>query len=155
LEIYSTRRKHESRPVEGITFLGGEPTDQARPLAAVAKVMREWGWTVMTYTGHTYERLLETDNEDVNALLDRSDILVDGPFLKDQMDVSLRWRGSANQRIILLSGRYSKSFIESLPVVKGVDITFTTDGRVVVSGSQSRSLVIRLQRALRENGLIQ
>lgn len=53
-----------------------------------------WCWS-----GYTFEELL-VDSEDKLALLDLIDVLVDGRFLQDQMDLTLQFRGSRNQRII-------------------------------------------------------
>ena len=154
LNVLSARRQQETLPIEGITFLGGEPSDQAKGLAVLARAVRSWGWSVMTYSGHTLEKLLEMESPDITTLLGHTDILIDGPFLESEMEVRLRWRGSANQRIVLLTTRYRKEEIEVLPVLKGMDITVTGDGRLVVSGSQDRDLVMRLQTALRNQGLI-
>jgi anaerobic ribonucleoside-triphosphate reductase activating protein len=155
LDVLAERARREVDTVEGVTFLGGEPTDQARGLAAVARGVRSWGWSVMTYTGHTYEHLAEAGDAAVRDLLKQTDILVDGPYLESEAAPLLRWRGSRNQRILFLSERYRPEAIAALPVVKGVDVTLTADGRLVVSGSQSRELVLALQRAFRDHGIIE
>ena len=52
------------------------------------------------YTGWTYEQLLEKNDPAVNALLAQVDLLIDGPFVLAQRNLDLRFRGSANQRIL-------------------------------------------------------
>ncbi|HBL40994.1 MAG TPA: anaerobic ribonucleoside-triphosphate reductase activating protein [Ruminococcaceae bacterium] len=87
----------------GVTFSGGEPFCQAAPLAALAeRIHRELGKTVMVYTGYTLEKLEEMaqTREDIAALLNQADTLVDGPFILAERDLSLLFRGSRNQRII-------------------------------------------------------
>ena len=92
--------------VEGITLLGGEPTAQAAPLAALAGRVREAGLSVMVFSGFTLEELREAGNPDVRALLSRTDLLVDGPYLRDRPEAGRRWIGSSNQRIHAISDRY-------------------------------------------------
>ena len=93
--------------IEGITVLGGEPFAQADALAEVARAARRMGLTVMVYSGYHLSRLWQASDSGWQALLDASDILVDGPFLADQMSNHLLWRGSCNQRILLLSDAYT------------------------------------------------
>lgn len=62
----------------------------------------------MIFSGFTLEALKEKSDSSVNQLLAHTDILVDGPYLKDQPDPSRRWIGSANQRIHFLSKRYGE-----------------------------------------------
>jgi anaerobic ribonucleoside-triphosphate reductase activating protein len=151
LSVLEQRARCELIPIEGVTFLGGEPTEQALPLAAIAAAVRNWGWNVMTYSGHTLQKLQRKADPAINDLLRHTDILVDGPFVKHLANPLLRWRGSSNQRILFLSGRYSSAEVEAMPVVKGVDITLTTDGRLLLSGGQSKEFVERLTSALRDS----
>ena len=52
----------------------------------------------MSYSGYTFEQLLQ--REDARPLLDKLDLLVDGPFVESQKSIELRFRGSANQRVL-------------------------------------------------------
>ena len=88
--------------VQGLTILGGEPflnTQVARTLAK--RVRDEFGSTkdIWVYSGYTYEQL-QNGSEDKKELLSLCDVLVDGPFMIFLKDLSLRFRGSSNQRII-------------------------------------------------------
>ncbi len=88
--------------VQGLTLLGGEPflnTQVAIQLAE--RVRKEFGneKDIWVYSGYTYEQLLRS-SEDKKKLLDLCDVLVDGPFMILLKDLSLRFRGSSNQRII-------------------------------------------------------
>ena len=58
------------------------------------------GLNVWTYTGYTWEALLKENNPERMALLQNTDVLVDGPFLMDQRSLELRFKGSKNQRTI-------------------------------------------------------
>lgn len=88
--------------LSGVTFSGGEPFAQARPLAELARHVRSLGKTVVIYTGYTLERLLVLAGQDnaFGELLDQADMLVDGPYVRELRDLDLQYRGSANQRIL-------------------------------------------------------
>ena len=90
--------------IQGITFSGGEPFLWADELATIGKIAHTYGLDIWTYTGYTYEELLEkgTDDPRVKKLLDVTDYLVDGPFVLAEKDLTLEFRGSRNQRIIHL-----------------------------------------------------
>lgn len=91
--------------IEGVTLLGGEPLAHADGSAALAAAARERGLTVMVFSGYTLEAAREMGPA-VNALLAHTDILVDGPYVREQPDTTRRWIGSTNQRIHFLSERY-------------------------------------------------
>ncbi len=101
------RAKAESG-IEGITLLGGEPFAHAVPAAALAKAARELGLTVMAFSGFLLEDLRARPEPEVRELIDHTDILVDGPYLRDEPDTERRWIGSRNQRIHFLTPRYSQ-----------------------------------------------
>lgn len=83
----------------GVTFSGGEPFCQARPLVTLAEALKARGKHIMIYSGYTYEQLLE-QGDDALALLSQCDMLVDGPYIESLRDLSLRFRGSRNQRVL-------------------------------------------------------
>ena len=88
--------------IDGITFSGGEPFTHAAALAEIGRAARDKGLNVMTYSGYTWERLLELAKTDpgIHDLLAVTDYLVDGPFVLAQRDLTLKYRGSSNQRIL-------------------------------------------------------
>jgi anaerobic ribonucleoside-triphosphate reductase activating protein len=86
--------------LSGVTLSGGDPFTQAGPCAALAEQVRALGLTVMTYTGYLWEDLLAADRPGWRRLIEATDILVDGPFIRSQKNIDLRFRGSANQRLI-------------------------------------------------------
>jgi anaerobic ribonucleoside-triphosphate reductase activating protein len=88
------------KQITGVTFSGGEPFLQAAELVPVAYEAHRIGWNVMTYTGYLYEDLRDNPDADVQALLKLTDYLKDGPYIHDQRDIGLKFRGSANQRLI-------------------------------------------------------
>lgn len=92
--------------VDGITFSGGEPMQQAEALVAIADGVRaERDLSLMAYTGYTLGHLRRRGTAAQRALLARLDILVDGRFVAERQ-TDLRWRGSDNQRVHLLTDRH-------------------------------------------------
>ena len=88
--------------LSGATFSGGEPFCQAEAYAALADKAHELGLTVTCVSGWTYEQLKKKAEAepDVKALLQKLDYLIDGPFIMAQKDLTLRFRGSRNQRYL-------------------------------------------------------
>ncbi|MBQ8698485.1 MAG: radical SAM protein, partial [Schwartzia sp.] len=84
----------------GVTFSGGEPFRQPMPLAHLAREVRALGLDIWCYTGYTLDELCAMQDPGVDALLDELDVLVDGPFVLAERDLTLRFRGSRNQRVI-------------------------------------------------------
>lgn len=85
--------------VKGVTFSGGEPFAQAEGFSVLAKLLKEEGYEVASYSGYTFEKLYEGD-ETWRNLLEHIDVLIDGPYMETQRSLSLVFRGSYNQRII-------------------------------------------------------
>ncbi len=90
----------ENPLLSGVTFSGGEPFLQPQALAELARKLQAKGLNITTYTGYTLEELQRLHSPAINALLDVTDILIDGPFLLAERDLTLTFRGSRNQRII-------------------------------------------------------
>ena len=94
--------------IQGLTLLGGdpfEPSNQRTLITLLRRVKQELPTKdVWAYTGFVYEQeLLEGQRkhtEVTDEMLSYIDVLVDGPFVIDQKDISLYFRGSTNQRVI-------------------------------------------------------
>ena len=93
-------RFKRNKLLSGITLSGGEPFCQAMKCAEIARRAHNCGLNVWVYTGYTHEQLL--NDSDIKALLDETDVLVDGPFILEERSLDLEFRGSRNQRIIKL-----------------------------------------------------
>ena len=88
--------------LKGVTFSGGEPTCQAAAFAALGRELKKRGLDITLFSGYTYEQLMkraETE-PDLASLLDVTDLLIDGPFIEAKKDLTLKFRGSSNQRLI-------------------------------------------------------
>ncbi|MEG2652054.1 MAG: anaerobic ribonucleoside-triphosphate reductase activating protein [Ruthenibacterium sp.] len=97
-EIYDVVQR--SPLCRGVTFSGGEPFSQPEGFAALAQLLRGGGYEVACYTGYTFEQLQKNGTLEQQRLLELLDVRVDGPFVLAQRDLSLRFRGSTNQRIL-------------------------------------------------------
>lgn len=100
-------RARDENGIEGITLMGGEPFAHAPAALALAQVSRQLGLSVMVFSGYTIEELQARPEPEVGALIATTDILVDGPYIREQPDTKRRWIGSRNQRIHFLTTRYS------------------------------------------------
>ena len=99
-------RVRDTENIEGITLLGGEPLAHAAAAAVLASETQARGLTVMVFTGYALEQARELLDPNVAELLAHTDILVDGPFVRELPDKNRRWIGSTNQRIHFLTNRY-------------------------------------------------
>ena len=82
-----------------VTLSGGDPLMQPQGVRQlVQRIKSELGYNVWCYTGYTWEEIVSSP-----VLLDavrEMDVVVDGPFVQAQRELGLRFRGSANQRMI-------------------------------------------------------
>ncbi|MEM1008950.1 MAG: 4Fe-4S single cluster domain-containing protein, partial [Myxococcota bacterium] len=97
--------KHQ-HGIEGISCLGGEPFSQAEGLSMLAQRLQKHNLSVMLFSGHTLEELQQRHDPFTDALLQSTDILIDGPYISEQHTDKRRWIGSENQRVHFLSKRY-------------------------------------------------
>ncbi len=88
--------------VKGVTLSGGEPFSQPAPLAMLAQLCKKSGLEVAAYSGYTFEELFEMSksDSDLKDLLSCCDTIIDGRFVLAQRTLSMRFRGSKNQRTI-------------------------------------------------------
>ena len=87
------------KQVAGLTILGGEPFENAFDLVEIVKKIREMtDKSIWIYSGFLYDELILIPK--CKELLELCDILVDGEFIEEEKDLTLKFRGSKNQRII-------------------------------------------------------
>jgi len=118
--------------IDGITFLGGEPFEQAEALFLIGKELRRHGFSVVTFTGYLLEELLRSENAGFNNLLSVTDLLIDGDFQENKKSLIRPWVGSSNQRYIFLTDRFSENDINQ--VRNKLEVRIFPDGRAVVTG---------------------
>ena len=94
--IQDVLRGVESPYCDGLTLLGGEPLTpyNVEISTCMARETKRMGKTVWCYTGYTYEQVKDLE------VMKYIDVLIDGRFILSQFNPNLKWRGSANQRVI-------------------------------------------------------
>lgn len=138
--------------VEGVTVSGGEPFDQPREdLELFLHGVVNCGLTVMVYTGYLIEEL-ENDLQ-AQRLLSHVDILIDGPY-RELEDHGELWRGSGNQRVHFLTGRY-RDLEGSVMKKRGrpVEVELGKGSSFAFSGIPPRGFREKLKSALAERAL--
>jgi anaerobic ribonucleoside-triphosphate reductase activating protein len=120
--------------IEGITLSGGEPMLQAEALSILIDALREVkDLGVVCYTGYRLEQLKKLDNILQNNLLKKIDLLIDGVYVEN-LQGDLLWRGSSNQRILLLSDRYQEFLQFQSDQSAGLEFFLNGTGEIGFSG---------------------
>lgn len=120
--------------VEGVTLLGGEPFEQAGPLATFAAAVRVRGLSVMAFSGYTLAQLRARTDAGTAGLLAATDLLIDGPYLRDEPDDERPWVGSRNQGFHALTARYAHLAGAWATLPDRVEVRIAPDGTVGVNG---------------------
>jgi len=133
--------------IEGVTYTGGEPMEQAQGLTILSKHLRAAGLTIVCYTGYTLDELSASEDPWIDQLLCHVDILIDGPFIIEKAS-SLLWRGSSNQRVHFLTDtyKYLTDQIEARPAE--VEFAINRDS-FTTTGTWPSGFLERLERKLR------
>ncbi|MCF2622019.1 anaerobic ribonucleoside-triphosphate reductase activating protein [Collinsella tanakaei] len=116
--------------VDGLTLLGGEPMEPRNQVGLVdfvervrARFPRGCGKTIWCFTGDTLDELMpggRHHTEVTDRLLECIDILVDGPWVQELYDITLRFHGSSNQRIIDLNATRAAAAEQGVSLDKAV-----------------------------------
>ena len=95
--------------ISGITFSGGDPLHPANVngvLELIEEIKQKYpDKTIWLYTGYTWEQLFDSNNKPYNKrgeVVQNVDVIVDGMFVQNLLDVNYPWAGSRNQRVILV-----------------------------------------------------
>lgn len=130
-DILKTKKSSNSDlPLEGVTFLGGEPFEQAEALAEIAQTVRKEGLSILCFTGGLLEELQKEEKN--KKLLENIDLLIDGPFEVDKLDYSRPWCGSTNQRYHFLTDRYNEEIFTKYK--NKVEINISKNGMIFMNG---------------------
>ncbi len=125
--------------IEGLTLSGGEPFQQAAACAQLCRLVRDAGLSVFVFTGYTLEELRRQPAAPIHDLLRQVDVLVDGPFVPSRKCDRL-WRGSANQRVHFLTGRYRREDFDLGAPAREVELLLDASGAVCVTGFPDEQL---------------
>jgi anaerobic ribonucleoside-triphosphate reductase activating protein len=118
--------------IDGITVSGGEPFEQPAALTQILAAVKASGKNTWVYTGYPFEDLVSRDDEAIDRMLACVDVLVDGPYKRDQAGLFL-FRGSANQRIIRLTDAIPQEELEKNEASR-ITMTLDDKGHLIVIG---------------------
>jgi len=118
--------------LQGVTFLGGEPFEQAEALSELAEKIQSIGLGIITFTGKNYGELKNSEDKNIQKLLKNTDLLIDGEFIEAEQDFSRPWVGSSNQRYIFLSGKYDEKMLSSYK--NKIEVRINKDGTIFANG---------------------
>ena len=117
-----------TKEIEGVTFLGGEPFEQPEALHFLSKEIKKTGLSVLCFTGNNIENLKTKHPEILNNI----DVLIDGEYVEEQKDFSRPWVGSANQGYHFLTDRYDEKILTEYK--NQVEINIQKNGLVFING---------------------
>ena len=99
--------------IRGLTLSGGNPLEKYNisELLSLLKEIKNLypNKDIWCYSGYTYEQLIQ--REDLKEIWQYIDVLIDGPYIDEQRDITLKWRGSKNQRVINIPQSIKKNEI--------------------------------------------
>lgn len=98
--------------LSGVTFSGGEPFCQSKEFYELGIEIKKRNLDIIAFSGYTIEQLKEMikENKYIEKLLEIIDYLIDGPFILEEKDLTLLYRGSRNQRFLDMSEERNKGF---------------------------------------------
>ena len=134
--------------IEGVTYSGGEPMAQAKPLYELSCILQEAGLTVVCYTGYTLGELKAMRNPAIQQFLKYIDILIDGRYDATQK-AYLPWRGSRNQHVHFLTEKYQHLEEQISRPVGEVEFIVGTEG-FVSTGIFDHTFLKRLEEILKK-----
>ena len=117
-----------ARDIEGLSLSGGEPLQQPEAALALLDAARALGLSTLAFSGYTVDEIRALPLGD--AVLARLDVVIDGRYVAGER-LATGLRGSANQRIQLLTSRYTLAKVEATPVA---EIRIAKTGEVVLTG---------------------
>ena len=126
--IAELTRAAQAGRIEGLSLSGGEPLQQPAAARALLDAARGLGLSTLAFSGYTIEEIRALPGG--ATVLARLDVLIDGRYLAGER-LATGLRGSANQRIQLLTDRYARADVETTPVA---EIRIGPTGDVVLTG---------------------
>ena len=120
----------KQKNIEGVTFLGGEPFEQAEACGVIAKEVQKRGLSVLCFTGNYLEEIIQEPKNQM--LLKNIDLLIDGPFEEDKIDYSRPWCGSLNQRYHFFTNRYNEEIFTTYK--NKIEVNISKNGTLFING---------------------
>lgn len=119
-----------AKGIEGISISGGEPTDQLAALNLLLTDIREkTDLSILLFSGRSLQEIFQMPEG--NKLISMIDVLVDGPYDPGRANPSGTWPSSANQKIHLLTTRYTMTDFSGLP---DMEVQIVENGDIIKTG---------------------
>lgn len=103
MSISEVLNEIKKNTISDVTFSGGEPFMQAKKVKELAREIKKLNKNLWIYSGYSLDEIRNSDNEDMKELLSYANVLVDGPYIQSERDLTLLFRGSRNQNIHYLN----------------------------------------------------
>lgn len=137
---------------QGLTISGGEPMQQAGALAdMVEAIRREKDTGLIVYTGYRLEELQAMQNPQIGRFLSQIDLLIDGRY-EQELDHDQPYRGSGNQRFLLLTDRYHTALETYYHAESGRQIELRVTGSNVLLVGVPGKDQARIWQSLKKKG---
>ena len=117
-----------TKNIDGVTFLGGEPFEQPEALEYLCKKIKESDPSIVCFTGNKFEDIKEKHKN----ILENIDLLIDGEFKEEEKDYSRPWVGSKNQNYHFLSSKFDKSILKNYK--NKVELNIQENGVIFMNG---------------------
>lgn len=129
---------HLQTPIEGLTFTGGDPLEQAEELLDLLAELKESIPDILVYTGYVYEELRADWSPEMRKRLEQYvSVLIDGPYI-DAKNNNCPLRGSDNQNIYIWDKRYEEQYREYLTGERKIQNVYMGN-RLISVGMHSRN----------------
>lgn len=125
-------RIHETKNIDGITILGGEPFSQSKMLYHLIKKIMGNRLSVILFTGYTYGHIQKYGTYYQKKLLNSVDLLIDGHFIKEKQDFSRPLVGSLNQEFYFLTKKINQK--EFFKIKNKIEIFIEKNGIIKING---------------------
>jgi anaerobic ribonucleoside-triphosphate reductase activating protein len=150
-QILAEVKEGRARGDVGVSLVGGEPLAQPEACAELCVALHESGVHVIVFTGLTYQDIVSLVEAipAYEVILDNANVLVDGPFIRDEYDARIAYRGSRNQRAIDLRATQARGHIVTLSREwdRQQTITIQPGGSMVTSAFLAQVFTGRRSRA--------
>lgn len=117
-----------TKTIEGVTFLGGEPFEQYDAIRFLAENIKAASLSVLCFTGKSFKEI----KENFSDILPYIDLLIDGEFKEEEKDYSRPWVGSKNQNYYFLSDRYNEEMV--MQYKNKIEINVQKNGLIFING---------------------
>ena len=142
--VERVKQSIENNNITGVTILGGEPFDQADTLSIFLQEIKKLNLNVLAFSGYYYEQLLQRG---VNTeIFDYIDLLIEGPFEQDLLDLSRPWVGSSNQKYRFLTDEWDESIFTTY--TNKVEVRVNANGTIEINGMIDQDSLRELQKQI-------